>query len=465
MVQEAQLTGTEKYSKRLGIGKFQRVTTWGFLVSAGIVASLAGLATVGYRMMYGVVDDGILNARVIRLQTPSDGYVKAMYVQPGVLVNADQILAEVDGKLPEDDEKRLRLQQSQQDDKTRLEKEILELEGQLQVNVTQLSTGQEVLVNLERQLSALAERDEAVQQVDIEIGADTLREQEAFLKGTVARAEAARLNYERHQDLVAEGAVSVQESDQLKLEWEAIAAEVDQAQALLEAQQAAYAAAQQGIARSNRNNLLGGVLSDQQNSLTQLIQSQRAYLAGIQAQGDMLSQRLNQARTLLSDRLVLADEITGAYENQQVQDVLAPHSGVIYSVEREQGERIGTSEQLLTMLDCNELWAEFLVSAKQAAHINPQTPVRVKLAGYSQELAGEVDLIQPINPVQVQNRSTQVQALNPTIPTELVGKPLARVTVRVPPPPQYTEAQQFCGVGQSARITFRKDFASLMPGT
>lgn len=449
----------EKSSPGFYLGqKMKRVTTGGALVAIGLLSSVVGLVTVAYRLSYVAVDDGILNARIIRLQTPSDGYVKAMYVQPGVLVSADQILAEVDSSLPEDDEKRLKLRESQQADKTRLEKDILDLTGQLQITATQLSTGQETLATLQQQLQALTKRDQAVQAIDVEIGAETLREQRAFLGAAQARAEAANLAYERHLNLVEEGAVSVQETDQLKLEWEAALSEVEQAEALLDAQEVAYSAAQRGIARSNRNNLLGGVLSDQQNTLIQAIQTQQAYLTTINTQAEALKRRLNQAETLLEAQTALAAEFTGVYENQQVQDVLAPHSGVVYSIAREQGERIDTSEQLLTLLDCNELWAEFLISAKQAADITPQQRVSVQLAGYPEKLVGEVDLVQPINAAQAQNRSTQVQALNPAVSPELIGKPIARVTVRIPPPPQYTEAQQFCGVGQSARISFRKNF-------
>lgn len=446
----------EQSSPRFFLGqKIKRITTGGALVAMGLASGLVGLVTVTYRMSFVVIDDGILNARIIRLQPPSDGYVKAMYVQPGVLVNADQILAEVDSSLPENDEKRLRRQESQKNDQTRLEKEILELTGQLQITTAQLSTGQETLATLQQQLEALAERDQAVRQVDEEIGAETLREQRAFLAAAKARAEAANLDYERHLSLVEEGAVSVQETDQLKLEWEAALSEVEQAEALLDAQEVAYSAAQKGIARSNRNNLLGGVLSDQQTTLIQAIQAQQAYLTTVNTQADALEQRLSQAEALLAEQAASAAVITGV--DQPVQDVLAPHSGVVYSIAREQGERINASERLLTMLDCNELWAEFLISAKQAADITPQQTVSVQLAGYAEKLVGEVDLVQPVNATQAQNRSTQVQALDPAIPPELLGKPIARVTVRIPPPPQYTEAQQFCGVGQSARISFRKN--------
>ncbi|MEO0406197.1 MAG: efflux RND transporter periplasmic adaptor subunit [Cyanobacteria bacterium P01_A01_bin.135] len=406
-------------------------------------------------MTHVVVDEGVVNSRVVRLQTPNEGYVQAMYVQPGVLVSANQVLAEVDGSLPENDEKLLRLKQTQENERNHLEREILDLRGQLQVNTTQRASALSTLGVLKQQLADLSERDQVVQTIDVEIGQKNLQEQQAALRATMTRADAARLDYERYASLLDEGAVSQEQTAQLEMAWEVAQAETDQVQALLSASESALTAAQNGIARSNRNNLLGGMLSDQRNSLIQAIQTQESHVATITSQIVAVTQRLNQAETLLANSPSLADDIQALYETQQVKSITSPHNGVIYSIEREQGERVSDSERLITMLDCNDLWVEALVSASQAAKIDPQTAVSVQFAGHSGKLTGEIDLIQPMNAAH-QGRAAQVQAINPVAPPELIGEPLTRITVRVPPPPQYTESQQFCGIGQTARLGFEK---------
>ncbi|WP_323808636.1 HlyD family secretion protein [Nostoc sphaeroides] len=142
----------------------------------------------------------------------------------------------------------------------------------------------------------------------------------------------------------------------------------------------------------------------------------------------------------------------------------APFAGVVYSTEHEQGEQVTNSERIMTLLDCNNLWIEAVVRADEASRIDTKKPVNVQIRGYSKTITGEIDLLQPISSIQgIDERAKlmQVQALLPTIPPTLVGQPLTRVTVKIPPPPGHTNSQQFCGLGQSARLTFsNKGFGS-----
>ncbi|NJR66448.1 MAG: hypothetical protein HC772_15780 [Leptolyngbyaceae cyanobacterium CRU_2_3] len=94
-----------------------------------------------------------------------------------------------------------------------------------------------------------------------------------------------------------------------------------------------------------------------------------------------------------------------------------------------------------------------------ASTIDPDAPVSVQFVGSSSPIAGQVDLIQPISSIQqIEDRPRLMQsvAISPAVPMNLVGQPIGRVTIRIPPPPQYTESQQFCGVGQAAKLTFRR---------
>jgi multidrug resistance efflux pump len=189
-------------------------------------------------------------------------------------------------------------------------------------------------------------------------------------------------------------------------------------------------ASQKGVALSNQSSL-GGTLWDQRSKLLQAIQSQEMLVSTLEAQVASGKQQLNQAQSLYKNRPSLAQSSKNLQGYPQVQDVSAPFAGVVYSTEREQGEQVTQSQPILTLLDCNELWVETVVSADQASSIDTHKPVSVQLAGYSKTVPGEVDLIQPISSIQgIEERSKlmQVQALLPAIRPKLVGQPLVRVT-------------------------------------
>lgn len=166
------------------------------------------------------------------------------------------------------------------------------------------------------------------------------------------------------------------------------------------------------------------------------------------------------------ERLALAESIYNARNVAARQDieVKAPFASIVYQTEREKGELVKQSEALLSLLDCNNLWVEVVVSARDAMRIDDQKPVRVELAGHLEPLRGEVKLIQAISPYGVEERSKmlEVQALLPTIHPDLIGQPLSRVTIAIPPPPNFEREHMFCGLGQHARLTFTKQFSPLL---
>ena len=117
---------------------------------------------------------------------------------------------------------------------------------------------------------------------------------------------------------------------------------------------------------------------------------------------------------------------------------------------------IQRSEALLTLLDCNDIWVETVVKAKDATKIDLQKPVLVELAGEAEPIQGEVALIQAVSSQGEQERSQrlQSQALVPTISPDLIGENLSRITVTIPPPSNHSQLNKFCGLGQPSRMTF-----------
>ncbi|MBD2461919.1 HlyD family efflux transporter periplasmic adaptor subunit [Oscillatoria sp. FACHB-1407] len=407
---------------------WQRLVIGSAFLSLGVTAILIGASSISYRLTHLVVDGGVMNGRIVRLRSPIDGNIGDFYARPGVPVESGQVLARVNI------------------DHT-TEQSLLQLESDLQAKKNQLQAVSEVKSFLENQLGSLSARHESVWTVETALTSSNASQQQAVLDGAIAQAATARTTYQRYQQLLNEGAVSAQQVDELRAAWESAEAEVRRAQEVVEASKEEVGASRSRTIMSQYPSLSNTFTQDI-SQLKEQIQSYSAQMATLRTEVLSAEQRLKQARSLYSDRQDL--------------EIAAPMTGVVYRTEQEGNEQVNRSEPILTLLDCSDLWIEVVMSAKDASQINTQRPVSVELAGYSDPMVGEVDLMQPISGVNLneeQNRRTQVQALVPVIPPHLLAQPLTRVTVRVPPPTNYEQSQQFCGVGQGARLTFSKQSA------
>lgn len=384
------------------------------LVSLGATALAFGLSSISYRLTHLTIDGGIINGRTVRLQSPIDGTIKAFYAQSGVAVKQGQVL--------------VRLASTPQE-----EQNILQLQGEINSTATQLAASQQSLALLQQQLRSLETQDESIQGANIELAGNDIRRYQAAVDEANAKARSARSDYQRYRQLMTEGAIAQQKVDQLNAVWQSTEAEVKQAQAVLDSARTSHTVLQEGTAFKAADSLL-----NQRVSLAQAIQAQSMLLKTLEAQ-------------LVSKKNLLA-QAQAAYTARKDIAVTAPFTGVIYRTEQEQGEQVNRPTNLLTMLDCNDLWVETLVGVEQANRIDRQQPVRVQLVGEPKTLMGDVDLIESVSSLETIKQQTQ--AITPATPTNLVDQPLVRVTVKIPPSTQQAQAHRFCGAGQSATLTF-----------
>jgi multidrug resistance efflux pump len=380
----------------------------------GTAAIAFGLSSITYRLTHATVDGGLISGRTVRLRAPIDGKIKSFYARPGAPVKSGQILA--------------RLESTAQ-----VEQNLLQLQGEVQTKQAQLDAAKQSLGFLQQQLGSLEIQDKTLQTVNTGLSAKEVTHQQAAVEAAMAKEQAARLDYQRYQQLLAEGAISRQKVEQLEFVWKSAEAEVKQAQAELSAAQASLNALQDGVALTP-----GATLADQRMNLMRSIQEQATQIATLKTELTSSQAQLKKAQAEYSDRRDI--------------EITAPFAGVVYSTEQDQGEQVNRPDTLITLLDCNDLWVETLVSAQQANQIDSRKPVRVQLAGAEDTFVGEVEVIEAVNRTEL--TKDQAQALIPAVASNLIGQPLAKVTVRIPPPPQQSQANQFCGVGQSARLTF-----------
>ena len=270
-----------------------------------------------------------------------------------------QILARIGiERTPAEEQLNLQLERFQ-DDQIRSQMERAQLAGELQANTAQLTTAKQSLVYLRQQLQLLENQYSAVQGVDVSLAVETVSQQKAALDAAVAKAEEARSNYDRYNQLQQQGAISALATEQYRFAWQSAKAEVVQAKARVRSAEASLNAAKDGVALSNQNTI-GGNLSNQRAQLKQQIQAQTVLISTLQTQVLTTRNRMNQAQSLYKNRPSLVNS-SSLKRDRQMQVVTAPFSGVVYNTEREQGEQVNQLEPVLTLLDCNDLWIETVV--------------------------------------------------------------------------------------------------------
>jgi multidrug resistance efflux pump len=428
-------------------------------VLLGLGAASIGVSLFHHRLTNYVAETGLINGRTTQLRSPIDGNVKAFYARAGVAVRSGQVLARIGvDPSPQQEQIRLQLERTQEDQKqqqNQFQQERLQIEGELQTNLIQFESAQQTLTILRSQLFGIDRQYNSLGQVNVQLAHKEVTQTQAALEAAKAKASAARLDYERYTQLVKDGIVPQQKVDQLRFAWQSATAEVQQAEANLTAAKDSLQAFQRGITMNqNSTSLL-----DQRTKLMQLIQTQTVLVNTLKSQVDTARERLKQTKAFQPNSILQPVSAAKRYLARQDHEVVAPFAGVVYKTDRETGEQINRTEPILTILNCNEIWVEAVVPASVISTLQMQKPVTVEIAGSSETIVGEIDLIQPVSSQDISQQlpPTHSQAVSPIIPANLAGEPLARVTVRIPPPPQNpTQSIQFCGVGQLTRLIFPK---------
>jgi len=398
--------------------RWQRFAVGGLCLALGLGAAVTGLTSIYYRLTHMTVEAAVINGRVVRIQAPIDGTLQDFYGRAGVPVQSGQVLAMLE-PLPQGTNNSLRL---------------TELQKAIEVTTLDLELGQQTLALLTQQQSALQQQDRQLQTATVAIATHDLSRYQAALDEAIAQEEAARISYERYQSLFLEGAVSAQQRDQLNTEWLATQAAVQSARAELNAAQTMLSATQNRVpVKSSLDDV-----QERQQGLQQQIQTQLT--------------RIEQLRLELTEQQAELARFEELFGQESTVQVTAPFTGVIYTTLHETGEQVSRPATLLTLLDCNDLWVETLVSAEQANQIDVDKPVRVRLAGSPQTLTGEVAVVEAMSVGALTEARTE--AILPAVPPNLVGQPLARVRVNIPPIEHQSQAHQFCGLGQNTELTF-----------
>ncbi|ESA33638.1 hemolysin d [Leptolyngbya sp. Heron Island J] len=406
---------------------WQRGLTGLVYIALALLATSVGLASIYYRLTHITVRDGLVNGRAVRIQAPIDGTIASFYAHPGVQVRKGQVLAML-APLP----------------KSLLDNSISEVvtaryqePDPSQVREIQLVSAQQTLQLLNQQLDQLYQQEQILQTATVDIAAETAKYADAAVVAAVSQETAARRKYERFSLLLEKGAVSQHEVDELEAEW------IHQQLAVEEAQleQNISAINIKTVAQQVPNESTLRDLQSQQRNLYEEIQRQENHIAQL-----LIEQPLDAPQTSTE----IASPI--ANSNNSLVPLMAPFDGVIYSTQHDAGELVDRPAELLSLLDCNELWVEVLISTDQARRIDVNQPIRIQRMSQPETIIGHVDFITAISTGEI--TKARAEALLPTVPANLIDQSLARIRVRIPANQEAEKSYQFCGVGESAKLTF-----------
>lgn len=402
---------------------WRRLFVGGICFSLGIVAVGIGAASITYRLTHLTISNGMVNGRTVRLQAPVDGTLEDFYARPGAKVSAGQVLAQLEPLMSED----------------QLANTPAQLGQELDVSLAQLSSAQATLAMLRQQLQDLNRQDQVLQATGRQLLSQQVSYHQAAQDAAIAQEAKARDDYERYRSLLDKGAVSAQQVSELEAVWRSAQAAVQQAISKSETAAINASAHSQGAAVvSNTDDLQA-----RQQNLMRAIQDQTADI-------QMLTVQIQQQRQQRQQQQVAVEN--SAESSAEFVPIKAPFDGIVYNTFHDAGEQVNRPAELISLLDCSDMWIEALAVTEKAYRIDTESPVRVKLDGQSNTINGKVVFIEAVrNADLVRMRS---EALLPALSSDLIGQPLARVRVRIPAEAMQRENRQFCGLGQSAQLTF-----------
>ncbi|MDJ0718855.1 MAG: HlyD family efflux transporter periplasmic adaptor subunit [Prochloraceae cyanobacterium] len=403
----------------------KRAIIAGAFVSAGIAAVAIGANSIGYRVTHLILEEGLVTGRLVRVRSPIDGNLSAVYVKPGIKVKTGEVLA--------------RVEQSHEDKQS-----LVDLEAEIRSKKNQLDFAKENQVLQTRHLQSLEKQHARLWGVKNRVLNDRVAKKQAALEEARHVAKGYKREYQNYKDLHDRGAISRNRVEQSYSNWKAASAKIDRAQVDLRGAKADLNTSKNNLAAIDYGNWQKNTLREIQQ-LRKEVEAQSILVKTLEREVTIAQERLNHAKSRYSDRQDL--------------EIAASFRGVIYETLREKDELVKKSEPIVTVLDCQQIWVEIVTSTEEAQSIDRQKPAIVQLVGSAEKLPGEIESIKPINNHKVAEKSekSRVQAVSAAIPEQLQGESLSLITVSIPPPSSHSQAYKFCGVGQNAKITLAKN--------
>ena len=359
--------------------------------------------------------DAVVNGVVIDIKTPQEGIIKSLKADTGSIIKKDVILLSVEND------------------------QVSNLQAK-QIS-SRLSSQQSQLVSAEGQLDQLLSLTDLLQsdnqnqkRLEVSDYSDRNEQFESDLRGAIARAKLAELNYDRAVFLQKEGAYSQSVLDLAKVEFQARQSEVES----LEARR-------QSILTNREAASIGLTLERTRSNSDPRIRLEEVQL-----------QISNQQRTIMALRQSIDDakseliEANADVNRRRNAIVKSPVSGVIWKLGAREGQLVRQEQSIGQMIDCSKRWVDVYVEEQSVEAIQIGMPAKIELyAASTLVLNGKVSLIR-----SGLGRFNAGEDVAITIPQNLPRT--AQVRVDLDKNSDLGAPNVFCYIGYTGKVTLNK---------
>lgn len=359
--------------------------------------------------------DAVVNGVVIDIKTPQEGIIKSLKADTGSIIKKDVILLSVEND------------------------QVSNLQAK-QIS-SRLSSQQSQLVSAEGQLDQLLSLTDLLQsdnqnqkRLEVSDYSDRNEQFESDLRGAIARAKLAGLNYDRAVFLQKEGAYSQSVLDLAKVEFQARQSEVES----LEARR-------QSILTNREAASIGLTLERTRSNSDPRIRLEEVQL-----------QISNQQRTIIALRQSIDDakseliEANADVNRRRNAIVKSPVSGVIWKLGAREGQLVRQEQSIGQMIDCSKRWVDVYVEEQSVEAIQIGMPAKIELyAASTLVLNGKVSLIR-----SGLGRFNAGEDVAITIPQNLPRT--AQVRVDLDKNSDLGAPNVFCYIGYTGKVTLNK---------
>ena len=360
-----------------------------------------------------------INAEIVKVRSPIAGNLQLKNLQPGQSISVGENIGTVRN-----------LRQSGE-----LEVAKQSLVSQIE-QAKQTSRGIEAQIGDRRQSIAKLQQEANSQKG---LGVDYEDQQIDIAKNQLDKAlfaaKTTKKDLERISNLAKQGVLSQEKLEASQLNFNRAQNEVKNAQSQVKQAEQKSKAAEAGLQLDGSRTL--GYSEIRQRELSTDINDMQQQLAEARVR-----QQTTEAELVKIDRQLSL--------NQQAK-IPSPTNGPIWSVESKSGEYAEASVPILEVLNCQNLWVEAFFSEQDAGKIYPGKPVKVRLLG-----AEAGDLVSgKVESVRAGSGRVQTGGDIAVPPPDSLRRQVA-VRVKLDRPLE-VNSTQFCDVGRSAEVVFKRD--------
>jgi len=350
--------------------------------------------------------DAVVNGVVIDIKTPQEGIIKSLKAETGSIIEKDIVLLSVEN----DQISNLQAKQ---------------ISSRLSSQQSQLASAEGQLEQLLSLTDLLQSDNQNQKRLEVSDYSDRNEQFESDLRGAIARAKLAELNYDRAVYLQKEGAYSQAVLDLAKVEFQARKSEVESLEARRQSVLTNREAASMGLTLDRtRSN------SDPRIRLEEV----QLQIANQQRTITALRQSINDAKS----ELIEANADVNRRRNAIVK---SPVSGVIWKLDAREGQLVRQEQSIGQMIDCSKRWVD--------VYVEEQSVEAIQIGASTLVLNGKVSLIR-----SGLGRFNAGEDVAITIPQNLPRT--TQVRVEFDKNSDLGAPNVFCYVGYTGKVTLNK---------